>query len=268
MKLFSGREPDEPLHNVSEIQERIDRAPPAPAPTDDPREEIETEIPPVDRSSETPDERMDRAEATLGNFFGATKKERLIAYVRHPERVKPLMLDYYSRELFKTSEFLGLKNDLQAAESIGPNFYAAEADIGRPRSQTMILEDTPKGFRVDWEYYVQYNPMNWSTFLKEMPAAPMDFRVYANLAPDYRHPFNDESRYIGVNLMTLNDTSEIMGYAERNSELGKRIERFLANKHEELCILRLQFASPPNPDTVHIRELVNPHWIITDETPD
>ncbi len=63
---------------------------------------------------------MDRAEATLGNFFGATKKERLIAYVRHPERVNPLMLDYYSREPFKTSEFLGLKNDLQAAESIGP----------------------------------------------------------------------------------------------------------------------------------------------------
>ncbi len=47
----------------------------------------------------------------------------------------------------------------------------------------MILEDTPKGFRIDWEYYVQYNPMNWSTFLKEMPAPPMDFRVYANLAP-------------------------------------------------------------------------------------
>ncbi len=68
--------------------------------------------------------------------------------------------------------------------------------------------------------------------------------------------------------MTLNDTSEIMGYAERKAKLGKRIEQFLANKHEELCILRLQFASPPNPDTVYIRELVNPHWIITDETPD
>jgi hypothetical protein len=107
--------------------------------------------------------------------------------------------------------------------------------------------------------------MNWSTFLKEAPTPPMDFRVYANLAPDYRHPFTDESRYLGVNLMTLNDTSEIMGYAERESEVGKRLLEFLKDKHEELCILRLQFPSTPNSDTVYIRELVNPHWIITDK---
>ena len=131
----------------------------------------------------------------------------------------------------------------------------------------MILEDTPKGFRIDWEYYVQYNPMDWSTFIEEAPAPAMDFRVYANLAPDYRHPFTDEQRYIGVNLMTLNDTSEIMGYAERNSELGKSLQKFLANKHEELCILRLQFPSGSNSGAVYIRELVNPHWIITDEAP-
>ena len=267
-KLLGNRGGDNRPLDVSEIQERVHSAPP-PTPTVQPvpAPAPESGTSPIDRSSESPEERNLRAEATLGNFFGANKKELLIAYVRNPERVKPLMLDYYSREPFEKHEFLGLKSDLQAAESIGPDFYAAEADIGGPRSQTMILEDTPKGFRVDWEYYVQYNPMNWSTFLKEAPAPAMDFRVYANIAPDYRHPFTDESRYLGVNLMTLNDTSEIMGYAERNSELGKRLEEFLKDKHEELCILRLQFPSGPNPNTVYIRELVNPHWIITDETP-
>ncbi|MGI9241826.1 MAG: hypothetical protein ACR2RV_13570 [Verrucomicrobiales bacterium] len=265
-KLLSDKKPDEPLLNVREIQEKARNTPP-PEPVEPPPTAPEIEPAPIDRSSETPDERNDRAEATLGHFFGATKESQMLAYVRHPKRVSPLMVDYYNRVPFKTHEFLGLNNDLQAAESIGPNFYAAEADLGGPRSQTMILEDTPKGFRIDWEYYVQYNPMDWSTFLKEAPADAMDFRVYANLVPSFRHPFTDESRYIGVLLMTLNDTSEIMGYAERNSELGIRLEEFLKNKHEELCILRLQFPTGPNPDTVYIRELVNPHWIITDETP-
>ncbi len=111
--------------------------------------------------------------------------------------------------------------------------------------------------------------MNWSTFIKEAPAEPMDFRVYANIAPDFRHPFTDELRYIGINLMTLNDTSEIMGYAERESELGKRLLGLLEGKHEELCILRLQFPtdSKSGADAIHIRKFVNPHWIITDETP-
>ena len=191
-------------------------------------------------------------------------------YVRDPVRVNPLMIDYYSREQFEADhEFLGLMNDLQEFEVAGPGFWAAEADLASPRSRTMILELTPKGFRVDWEYYVQYNPMNWSTFIKEAPAPPMDFRVYARIAPDYRFPFNDEERYIGVDLMTLNDASEIMGYAERQSELGKRLQQLLQDKHEELCILRLQFpsGSKPGDKAVYIRELVNPHWIITDAKP-
>ena len=96
----------------------------------------------------------------------------------------------------------------------------------------------------------------------------MDFRVYARIVPDYRSPFTDEERYLAIELMTLNDTSAVIGYVQRGSELGKRIEKWLAGKAEELCIMRLEFpgGAKPGDTTVHIRELVNPHWVITDET--
>ncbi|MFT5854602.1 MAG: hypothetical protein ACI8XO_001846 [Verrucomicrobiales bacterium] len=229
------------------------------------------DLPPVDRSNETPDELDERAQNTLASFFGANKKESLPPYIRQPLRVSALMKDYYSRKPFPTDEereFLGLKSDLQQADAIGPDFYSAEADLGGPRSHTMILEDTPKGFRVDWEYHVQYNPMDWSTFIKEAPTPPMDFRVYARIVPDNRAPFTDEERYLAIELMTLNDTSVIIGYVERANELGKRMQAFLKDKAEELCILRLEFpsGSEPGDTAVYIRELVNPHWIITDDT--
>jgi hypothetical protein len=267
-KLFGGGEPNNQPLDVAAIQERASAA----AKASETQESSlgATDVPPAEQPPETREELNQSAEKTLQNFFAVTKKEGLPPYIRDPKRVTPLILDYYAREPFETHEFLGLKNELQEFEVAGPGFWAAEADVGSPRSRTMILEKTPQGFRIDWEYYVQYNPMNWSTFIKEAPADPMDFRVYANIAPDYRHPFTDERRYLGINLMTLNDTSEIMGYAERESELGKRLLGLLEGKHEELCILRLQFpsGSTPGDKAVYIRELVNPHWIITDDTPD
>ena len=264
--MGGGKPKNLPL-DVTAIQERTGASPKAIEPPESALETVEN--PPVEKLPETREELNESAEKTLRNFFAVTKKESLPPYIRDPKRVAPLILDYYAREPFETHEFLGLKSELQEFEVAGSDFWAAEADVASPRSRTMILEKTPQGFRVDWEYYVQYNPMNWSTFIKEAPADPMDFRVYANIAPDYRHPFTDEGRYLGINLMTLNDTSEIMGYAERESELGKRLLGLLEGKHEELCILRLQFpsGSTPGDKAVYIRELVNPHWIITDDTP-
>ena len=202
----------------------------------------------------------------LRQFFAVAKKEDLPPFIRDPERVIPLIREYYEREAFTQHEFLGLNSELQEFEPAGPGFWVAEADLGPPSSQTMILEETAQGLRIDWEYYVEYNPMNWSTFTKEAPTEPMDFRVYANLAPDYRHPF-DEERYIGVNMMTLSDSTQIMGYAPRDSELGKLLKEYLEDNFEVLCILRLQFpsGSKPGDSAVFIKEFVNPHWIITDE---
>ena len=278
-KIFGDRDPDKPDWNVDEIQnggtppnDPDKDQPPAITVVPDPGQEEPP--PPIDRSNETPEDRDERAETLLRDFFNVTKKEELLPFIRDPERVAPLIKEFYSREPeILVFDFLGLKSDLQEYETPGPNFYAAEADLGGPSSRTVILEDTPQGFRVDWEYFVQYNPMNWETFTKEAPSPPavepMDFRVLARIVPDYRAPFSDESRYLAIQMITLDPaSSELIGYAVRDSDLGRRLEEFLAEKPDDICILRLEFpgGATPGDTAVHIRELVNPHWIITDET--
>ena len=267
---------DKPQWNVADVQDgKIttvgDVTPMPPLEKGDP----EPQPTPAAPSNETPEERDERAENTLRNFFNATKPEILIRYVRDPDRVWPLMADFYKREKFSFDdyEFLGLKTTLQEYTSVGPNFFVAEADLNSPRSHSMMLEDTPKGFRVDWEYFVRYNPMNWTTFVKEAPAppsvGPMDFRVIARLVPDYRHPFNDKSQYLPVELTTFDNPNVLIGYAVRDSDLGRTLATFLEEQTEQLCILKLEFPSGAKPgDTaVRILELVQPHWITTDEKP-
>ena len=276
LSILIDRKRDKPKWNVEDVQKGkittvgdVSDMPPL--------EKGEAEPAPTQAapSNETPEERDERAENTLRNFFSSTKPEILIRYVRDPERVWPLMSDFYEREKFSfvDYEFLGLKTTLQEYTPVGPGFYVAEADLNSPKSHSMMLEDTPKGFRVDWEYFVRYNPMNWTTFVKEAPAppsvGPMDFRVIARLVPDYRHPFNDKSQYLPVELTTFDNPNELIGYAVRDSELGRTLQEFLGEQTEQLCILKIEFPSgaKPGDSAVRILELVQPHWITTDEKP-
>ena len=110
-------------------------------------------------------------------YLEAGSVQAMLPFVRHPERVGPLMQDYYKshkrwRRKFKRFEQL-------RAVNIGRKSFVyvnAVTEVGK--SQNLLLEQMEDGnFRIDWESDVIYQPMPWSEYLSKRPLLPMDMRV-------------------------------------------------------------------------------------------
>lgn len=179
----------------------------------------------------------------IQRFARADSVEEMAQVVRHPERVRPLMEDYYSRKPFAP---LG---DVEI-EDLNPLTLGKHADYwlvfvrrGAADLMEVIVEvDSDAGARIDWETFVNYQPMDWDDYAIRRPAGTsMDFRVH--LTPDtlYSHEFQDSERW-ECYMLTASDSEEILfGYIEKNSPSAEIIRQWFGRhpNHRASMILRL-----------------------------
>ena len=126
--------------------------------------------------------KRDAISATLERFFGAATVDARIALVRDPERVRPLMLNYYSREPMPQPKWRGLGKAMRVDEP-GYRFGYVQALFEDSTPATLIIEEMPDGrFLVDWECLVRYGEVSWADFLRIKPAEPKLLRVIASRA--------------------------------------------------------------------------------------
>ncbi len=201
-------------------------------------------------------------------FFLADRVEDLLAVARDPERVRPLMDEFYEGTALVAEECQSV--ELGRYETFGENereFWLAYANMRGGEVRHVMFEQTKNGFFVDWENTVFYNPIPWEAYVNTHPESPLEFRVLCTLALDYEYPFSDRDKYVSVSLAhPLSDDSAILyGYAERDSPLGKRLIELLEDDYEVGLILKLQFplSTGRAGRAVQILQLVSEHWPIT-----
>ena len=129
-----------------------------------------------------------RIEHSLRGFFEAADVEQQLAYARDPERVRPLMADYYRSHPHTPLEWKSLGWVLPVEEP-GYRLGYAQAVFANADPVSLIIEEMADGsFRVDWESSVRYGELDWEEFIKTQPSAPKLFRVIAskpqNIPPD------------------------------------------------------------------------------------
>ena len=149
-------------------------APAATAPTVLPIQDIESKRP--------------RVELAVRGFFEALNLDQRLEFARDPERVRPLMENYYLTHPQTALEWKNLGWILPVEEP-GYRLAYAQAIFANAEPVSLIIEEMADGsFRVDWESSVRYGEIEWGEFIKTQPTAPKLFRVIAskpqNTPPD------------------------------------------------------------------------------------
>jgi hypothetical protein len=158
-------------------------------------------------------------------FYSCETWEKQLQYVMEPERVKPLMEDYYKKEVYSASEendIGGLKiKRLQGKKYILYNLNST------------YLVKTDDGYKIDWEATVRYNPLS----LVEM-------RDYPDKEFEYRDRMVFESGRNNIHAYNISDKSGYgLAHAEENSKIDKRLDELMPYRSAEAkdMILKIQY---------------------------
>ena len=209
---------------------------------------------------------IDRIDTIIRKFFDTTSIDGLVPMVRHAERVRPLMEQYYAGKpiplsrVTRTNLFQPITLDNQS------NFWMANVVLADRSNRNVILEILDTGEpRIDWETLVCYQPMRWDSFATTRPAGvSLDFRVY--LEPDhfFSHEFADATHWNCYRLTALHSDETLFGYAKTDGEVSKYLGELLSRNQQRKISVTVRLVIPEGVQSrrgVIIEELLSPRWL-------
>lgn len=207
-------------------------------------------------------------EQAVRGFFEVATVEARLAYVRDPERVRSLMVDYYSRQHVPKLVWKGLGWALPVDEP-GYRFGYVQAIFEQASPVSLIVEEIENGsFRVDWESSVRYGELSWQDFLRMKPLQPKLFRVIASKSESAPVPPPTADEEI---LEIKHPAEEGVVYAsfdKRDPVLAPMVQQLQVGKWKDVPLtLRLCYPGPAaDGQAVRIAGVEGKGWLILQHT--
>ncbi|MEI6675372.1 MAG: hypothetical protein WCO57_09365 [Verrucomicrobiota bacterium] len=209
---------------------------------------------------------LKRIETTVKTFCEATSIEAMQPLVRDPERVRPLMEQYYGQHPLHPLGCGWVNNIRNTVLDNTDKFWELSAVLGDGQTQVFLLEETPDGsLRVDWESVVTYQPMKWDDYALQRPAGTtLDFRVLVDDDHFFSHEFRDTNRWTSFRLTAPGGEETLFGYALRDGPVATALRELLQKNAapQTPAILRLKL--PPGMLSrrgVVIDKVLSSRWI-------
>lgn len=214
-------------------------------------------------------ELIDRINASIREFIGATSVESLIRLVRHSGRVAPLMRQYYAEKALDHGHLKSVRMLQPVTLDNRANFWMATVALSDGKVHSLVLEIGESGEPlIDWETFVCYQPMPWDDFARKRPiGASLDFRVYLEKDNFYNYEFADAGRWVCFRLTALDSEETVFGYAEMESETAQVLLRQLERHGTDRVSLLLRLTIPEGIQSrngVVIEKLLCPRWLYLD----
>jgi len=153
----------------------------------------------------------------LQGFLAAAEPADRLRQVRFAAVIAPRFEHYYRNNLMLPG-VLAHFDIIKAAVHDGRLFVLVDVEMADGRSVRCILERTPEGgFLVDWDAYVQYGSMDWTSFLTLMPEQPQRFCLMAKGTSHYHRNYPPE-RYTPFLLFRNEPHDGVAVFVPRGSE--------------------------------------------------
>lgn len=186
---------------------------------------------------------IEAIEASVFAFSAAADVEAMAAFVRHPERVRPLMDDHYARHPFAPPTRPVIEVLQPLTLDLRADFWLASLAMPSGDKRNLLIEvPDADNVRIDWETAVCYQPIDWDEFAVTRPGGTtFDFRVYVEPDLFFSHEFTDTNQWHCYRLTALNSDETLFGYARADSETGRQLrERFTSQgPRKTAMVLRL-----------------------------
>ena len=196
---------------------------------------------PVVAGIENIDSKRELISQALERFFKAESPDQRLPLVRDVERVKPLMMSYYSREPMPALRWRGVGRMVRVDEP-GYRFGYVQALFEDAKPTNVIVEETDDGrYLVDWECFVRYGEVAWSDFLRMKPVEPKLLRVIASKPATAPSMSTGKSEWL--ELRHPAESGTVLGYFDRNDpQLATLVQQLEQGQWKDVPVtLRLCF---------------------------
>ena len=203
--------------------------------------------------------------AIVNGFFNAPDIESRLPFVRDPERVRPLMEQWYARE--------GIDVDWPDGEVVlrdkianqGRYFIRLAIDFAGAGTKIFIIEQTKQSFALDWETATGYQPMPIADFRSTRPTTPTEFRVKLKPSDYYNYQFSDKKTYRAVELSYPGQPDfKLIGYFRLDQAWAPALEELLDAGQAPSLIVSLKYPDKiekgDDLDQVEIISVVSETW--------
>jgi hypothetical protein len=200
-------------------------------------------------------------------FLEANDASALEPLVREPERVLPLMREYYNggvQPAFTKANY----HHLPEVKDI-----VADRDLVSVSLQTndykpyfLLLQQTPSGYKVDWECYVTYSEMPLAVFQEKKPTLGKLFRVKVEPIAYFNQDFPNANTHRAYRIYTADADRVLYGYVYRDTYVERQMVENIGKRHDITCIVRLNYPSPSsNNQQVEITQFVKRGWVLNSD---
>jgi hypothetical protein len=203
-------------------------------------------------------------ESTVRSFFEAGDVDQKLAFVRDPQRVRPMMEKYYRGHPQQQMEWKSLGWVLPVEEP-GFRLGYAQAIFANAEPVSLIMEELADGsFRVDWESSVRYSETDWSEFIETQPTSPTLFRVIAS-KPRHAPPEGSPQDSEVLEIKHPDDSNVIYAYFDRKDpKFQPLIQQLQTGNWKDVPLtLRLCYPGPAgNGKSARIADVEGKGWLI------
>jgi len=208
----------------------------------------------------------ERLEGRISDYLASGTIEERLKHVRDPERVAPLMDEYYEEVPLEPDELISV-DGLQILTVGKATFWMVRVKTSKMVRVLLVQQTDDDDALIDWETDVCFQPVPWERYVAERPEGAFDFRVTIRLDNYYGYEFSDESIYRGFRLTARNSETHLYGYVRRGSEVERRIvSRLRLEKRPTPMILRIEFPKGSAAKrSVLISEVISESWCLVGE---
>jgi hypothetical protein len=213
------------------------------------------------------EEKRSQITQAVAAFFSAKDVLGKLPYVRNPERVRPLMENYYQREPLNQFKWRDV-GKMARLDEPGYRFGYVQALFEDATPASLLIEETAQGeYRIDWESLVRYGELSWKDFLQIHPTHPKLMRLIAS-RPEGS---NSESTAAVVELRHPVEAGTVLGTFDRTDpKYAPLLEQLEQRAWKDVPVtLRLCYPRPPESNeklNVQIASVEGKGWVILDQT--
>lgn len=212
---------------------------------------------------------FEKMEKVVSGFLRAETVEEMVQWVRHPERVKPLMKSYYGRNPFRPLTFRSTDEyhiaSLENKPFLALKVRVREQEEGIP----ILLEDRLDGMLVDWESFVCFLPISPEDLVESRPTEALKLRVYAQRDTFYNYEFSDEDEYDCFRLHFRGSETTLYGFVKKGTSLEREFLKIFPigdYKFTKPLIVRARFLeASETTNSILIEDLESTMWAFAED---
>lgn len=203
-------------------------------------------------ASEPLEKRISQAKATMQQYLDATTWDAKLNLILEPDRLRTQVKEYYTTLNGKDPSVVTIQS--QQPIQIGSRYWFIFnlKESGTNREVQMKLQETPTGYKIDWENLVGLGALPWAHFFVERPTEPKQMRVTLEASNDYSGTYADQQKYRAYTISHQSGPPVLTAYVDASSRAAQALLKLTSSGTTKATAnLYLQFE--PDSEATHVK---------------